>query len=141
MFATRRNTGVAIVSIVLATVLPSAVPGNAAEKSILPIAIGAYLTQPANGGCNVPDALGWNGKGFIADYVYLDNIIEVRKIGENAFAVKSLTKTDDENTAKSGKIWLGIVKIENSGAFEFKQYSARQNEKSEAYTKYHLCRK
>lgn len=97
----------------------------AQHRPALPLQPGEYYFQAADD-CGGPAALSWDGKRFLADYVYIDNIIKVRKAGANRFDVISRTKTRDENTRMSGRVWRARVVVLGKSKFSFNQYSNRE---------------
>ncbi len=114
--------------------------GHAAAPSRLPIAIGDYFSDSADD-CGGPAALAWNGKAFLADYVYIDNIISINKIGENRYEVVSRNKTKDENTQKYGYVWRARIDVGDNGQFVFNQYADKEKYTPEEARTYHLCPK
>jgi hypothetical protein len=111
-----------------------------AGQSRLPIAVGDYYSESADD-CDGPAALAWDGRGFQADYVYIDNITSVEKIGENQYEVVSRTRTKDENTQKHGYLWRAKIEVVDKGQFVFNQFADKGHYKAEEARTYHLCRK
>jgi hypothetical protein len=113
---------------------------HAAGPSRLPIAIGDYFSDSADD-CGGPAALNWDGKAFLADYVYIDNIVAVTKVGDNQYEVVSRTKTQDENTQAHGYVWRAKIEIVDKAQFVFNQYTDKERYKPEEARTYHLCPK
>ncbi len=110
--------------------------GPACAAGLLPIEVGEYAQDLSD--CGESAAMSWNGKGFVADYVYIDNIVKVEKTGPGIFIATSRTLTKDENTAKSGAVWRANVHALSPTSFTFAQYAAMER-KVEAPHTFHKC--
>ncbi|MGD0640651.1 MAG: hypothetical protein ABSC22_07880 [Roseiarcus sp.] len=123
-----------------ATCCALAPAGHAAGQARLPIAIGDYYSDSADD-CGGPAAMAWDGRAFVADYVYIDNIVSINKIGENQYDVASRTKTRDENTQQYGYLWRARIEVVDKGQFVFNQYADKEKYQPADARTYHLCPK
>ena len=137
---TARLRGAMIASLAAATSCALAPAGHAAGQARLPIAIGDYYSDSADD-CGGPAAMAWDGKAFLADYVYIDNINSTNKVGDNQYEVVSRTKTKDENTTRYGYVWRAKIEVVDKGQFVFNQYADKEQYKPEDGRTYHLCPK
>lgn len=119
------------------------------ESSLLPIKVGAYFPgTPAQAAasrpdCGGPEGLGWSGHSFDEDYVYIDNIVEVKKLADGAhYLVKSETRmTDEGGRPLKDKIWFAEIKVISPDEFLFKQYSAKESPSHETFQHYAFCKR
>jgi len=114
--------------------------GHAAGQSRLPIEVGDYYADSPDD-CGGPAALTWDGQRFLADYVYIDNIIAIKAIGGNQYQILSRTKTKDEGTAAHGYVWRARVAVVDKGQFVFNQYADGEKYRPEEGRTYHHCGK
>ena len=119
---------------------------TAAASQTLPLKPGVYAPgtphdaaalKPA---CSDPGTLTWTGRGFVADYVYIDHVVKVESLGGGVYRLTSRTETTDENTRKSGKLWLAEIKLLGGGSFQFKQYSVKEPPAHETFNTYSFCK-
>jgi hypothetical protein len=136
----RRSARITIFSLAATISAAWAPAGRAAGQSKLPIEVGGYFFDSADdrGG---PAALAWDGKAFLADYVYIGNIIAIKKIGENHYEVVSRAKTKDDNTKMHGYVRHAKIEVVDKGQFVFKQYADDEKYRAEAARTYQLCGK
>src|ERR1019366_2050397 len=99
-----RNTRTLIFSMAAVMSWAYAHTGLAAGTSRLPIDVGSYFSDSGDD-CGGPTALSWDGKAFLADFVYIDNITAITKSGENQYEIASHTNTKDDNTKVYGYLW------------------------------------
>jgi hypothetical protein len=132
--------------IVIANILGGIGSANSQALS-LPIKVGTYApgtpAEVARLGrdCDGPDNLVWSGRGFSADYIYMDNIVDIAKQPSGAYHLTSKTRVNDENTQQSGRVWQADVVVVGPGEFSFRQYAAHQPATSDPYRHFSFCHK
>ncbi len=113
---------------------------NAAQGVILPLPAGNYYSDSPED-CGGPAALNWDGKNFGADYVYMDHVTNVQKVGAAQFLLTSRTRTRDGNTRKQGLSWLAAIAILGPTKFTFNQYAAGKSPNPRDARTFTLCGK
>jgi hypothetical protein len=129
---------IGVATFVLLYPAAATLPAPAESASLLPIKSGEYDFDSRQS-CGGPATLTWNGRGFSADYVYMDNVTSAKMVEPNVYHLVSLTKTSDENTELQGRTWFADVRVLDESRFTFVQYSKESEAKSEPQRTYRLC--
>jgi hypothetical protein len=135
----KRRMTTRIATIFLLYPMAMGLPAPASGSSLLPIKAGEYYFDSRDS-CGGPSTLSWNGRGFLADYVYMDHVTSVKKTAPNVYQLVSVTKTSDENTRLNGRTWLADVRVLDEVRFTFAQYAKKTPASAEAPRTYRLCR-